>query len=92
MFGSAFARSSDTLASAIDCTDGTLLIPGSAPMWRSRAKKLKTDIRHWQSVLREAERELEAATGRTALSAAAKKLMRARAELKRLKTRGSRLI
>ena len=31
------------------------------------------------------ERELEAATGRTTLNAAAKKLMRANAELKRLK-------
>jgi hypothetical protein len=37
---------------------------------------MKTDIRHWQSVLREAERELEATT------TAAKRLMRAKAELK----------
>jgi len=43
---------------------------------------MKTDIRHWQSVLREAERELEATITRTTLNAAAKRLMRAKAELK----------
>ena len=43
-----------------------------------------TDLKFWQKALREAERELDAATTRTALDAAAKKLMRAKAELKRL--------
>jgi len=40
--------------------------------------------RFWQKPLREAERELDAATTRTALDAAAKKLMRAKAGLNRL--------
>ena len=31
------------------------------PLWR-RAEKIKTDIRYWQSILRETERGLEAAT------------------------------
>ena len=39
--------------------------------------------RYWQMVLREAERELYAAITRTGLDAAAKKFMRAKAELKR---------
>jgi hypothetical protein len=51
---------------------------------RRRAKKMKSDVRYSESVLREAERELDAATTRTALDAAAKKFMRAKAELKRL--------
>jgi hypothetical protein len=42
------------------------------------------DLKFWQKALREAERELDAAITRTALNAAAKKLMRAKAELKRL--------
>jgi hypothetical protein len=42
------------------------------------------DLKFWQKALREAERELDAATMRTALDAAAKELMRAKAELKRL--------
>jgi hypothetical protein len=37
-----------------------------------------------RKVMREAERELEAATGRTTLNSAVRKLMRAKAELKRL--------
>jgi hypothetical protein len=45
---------------------------------------MKLNLRYWQSVLQETERELEAATGRTTLNSAAKKLMQARAELKRL--------
>jgi hypothetical protein len=40
------------------------------------------DLKFWKKALREAERELDAATTRTALDAAAKKLMRAKAELK----------
>ena len=42
------------------------------------------NLKFWQKALREAERELDAATTRTALDAAAKKLMRAKAELKHL--------
>ena len=41
------------------------------------------DLKFWKKALREAERELDAATTRTALDAAAKKFMRATAELKR---------
>ena len=40
------------------------------------------DLKFWKKALRESERELDAATTRTAL-AAAKKFMRAKAELKR---------
>jgi hypothetical protein len=47
------------------------------------------DLNCWQKVLREAERELEAATTHTVLDAAAKKLMRANAELKRVHGRVS---
>ena len=42
------------------------------------------DREYWTKQLQEAERELDAAIGRTALNAAARKLQRARAELKRL--------
>ena len=42
------------------------------------------DLTYWQKALREAEREPDAATTRTGLDAAAKKFMRAKAELKRL--------
>jgi hypothetical protein len=42
----------------------------------------------WQKALKEAERELDATTTRSALSAAAKRLMRAKAELKRLEAAG----
>ena len=38
----------------------------------------------WRSVLRHAQRKLEAATGRTTLNAAAQKLMHAKAPLKAL--------
>jgi hypothetical protein len=41
-------------------------------------------LRFWKKALREAERELDAATARTALDAAAKKLMRTKAGLRRL--------
>jgi hypothetical protein len=47
------------------------------------------DVKCWQEALREAQRELDAATTRTALDAAAKKLMRAKAELKRLQAEAS---
>jgi hypothetical protein len=46
--------------------------------------KLGMDFKFWTKELREAERELDAATTRSALDAAAKKLQRATAELKRL--------
>jgi hypothetical protein len=42
------------------------------------------ELKFWQKALREAERELDAATTRTTLDVAAKKFMRAKAELKRL--------
>jgi hypothetical protein len=42
------------------------------------------DREYWTKALREAERELEAAITRTAVNAAAKKLQRAKAELKAL--------
>jgi hypothetical protein len=47
------------------------------------------DLKFWKKVLREAERELDAATTRTAPDAAAKKFMRAKAEMKRLQTEAS---
>jgi hypothetical protein len=47
------------------------------------------DREYWTKALNEAERELEAATTRTALNAAAKKLMRARQQLKLLEQAGS---
>jgi hypothetical protein len=50
------------------------------------------DLKYWQKALREAERELDAATTRTALDAGAKKFMRAKAELKRLDAEPPRLI
>jgi hypothetical protein len=42
------------------------------------------DCDYWTKALREAERELETATTRTSVNAAAKKLQRAKAELKQL--------
>jgi hypothetical protein len=42
------------------------------------------DRAYWTKALREAERELEAATTRTAVNAAATTLQRAKAELKQL--------
>ena len=50
----------------------------------ARAYIAAMDHKFWKKALREAERELDAAPTRTALNAAAKKLMRAKAELKRL--------
>ena len=41
------------------------------------------DLEYWKKALREAERELEAATTRSAVNVAAKKVMRAKQELKR---------
>ena len=46
------------------------------------------DLKFWTKALREAERELDAATTRTALHAA-KKLMRAKAQLKWLEAKAS---
>jgi hypothetical protein len=43
-----------------------------------------TDREYWTRKLQEAERELEAATTRSDVNAAAKRLQRAKAELKRL--------
>lgn len=47
-------------------------------------KSMKTNIAYWRVVLREAEREQEGATGRSALNYAAQKLMRPKAALKAL--------
>lgn len=43
-----------------------------------------SDHEYWTTALRKVERELEAATTRTAINAAAKRVMRAKAERKRL--------
>jgi hypothetical protein len=55
------------------------------------------DLAYWITKLRDAEAELESARTRTAINAAAKRVMRAKAELKRLEadrpkrpSRGSR--
>jgi hypothetical protein len=45
---------------------------------------MKANLSYWTSILREAERELEAATTRAVVGAAAKKLMDAKAQVKRL--------
>jgi hypothetical protein len=45
---------------------------------------MSANLKYCMSILREAERELEAATTRTALNAASRKLMDAKRELKRL--------
>jgi hypothetical protein len=42
------------------------------------------DVQYWTKALKDAEAELEAARTRTAVNAAAKKLQRAKAELKAL--------
>jgi len=47
------------------------------------------DLKFWKKALREAERDLHAATTRTALDTAAKKFMHAKAELKRLQAEAS---
>jgi hypothetical protein len=45
------------------------------------------DRSYWQRKLQEAEQELDAATTRRAINAAAKKLQRAKRELKRLEAK-----
>jgi hypothetical protein len=45
---------------------------------------MKANIRYWTSVLRDAERELDAAMTVAALKVAASKLMTAKVKLKRL--------
>ena len=47
------------------------------------------DLKFWRKALREAERELDAATTRTAVNAATKKVMRAKAELKQLEAKAA---
>jgi len=64
----------------------------SGPKWNFRsARALPTfrpampkTLKQLRAMLREAERELDAATGRSALNAAARKLMRAKEALRRL--------
>jgi hypothetical protein len=53
------------------------------------AEQMNIHIRYWESVLREAERALEAATLNTTLKAAARQYMRAKAELRRLEQAAS---
>jgi hypothetical protein len=45
---------------------------------------MKPNLRYWISALREAERELKAATTRAALNTAGRELMQAKAGLKQL--------
>jgi hypothetical protein len=47
---------------------------------------LAVDLKYWQKALRDAEAELDAATTLTSVKTAAKKLQRAKAELKQLET------
>jgi hypothetical protein len=49
-----------------------------------------TDREYWTKKLQEAERELDAATTRTAVNAAAKRVMLAKRELKRLEQKPTR--
>jgi hypothetical protein len=53
-----------------------------------RITAMKMNQRYWTSLLREAERELEAATRRAALNAAGRKLMEAKVKLKQLQAKG----
>ena len=46
-------------------------------------------VEYWTKVLREAEAELDAATRRTEVDAAAKKLQRVKAELKNLQAKAA---
>jgi len=50
----------------------------------------KSDLAYWTEFARKADAELKAATGRTALNAAAKKVMMAKRELKKLEQKGAR--
>jgi len=62
----------------------TALSVGGAPSYIPGAMKFD-DLAYWTEFARKAEAELKAATGRTALNAAAKKVMMAKRELKKLK-------
>jgi hypothetical protein len=64
-------------------TASTFRLPRAAPTFA------RMDREYWQKALSEAERELETATTRSGLNAAAKKLMRARQQLKLLEQTGS---
>jgi hypothetical protein len=50
---------------------------------------MKANLRYWTSILRKAERELEAATTRAAMNEAGAKLMDAKAQVKRLQAKAS---
>jgi hypothetical protein len=70
-------------------------MPAGVRRWSWRSERLRAecvqtsmDLRYWQKVLNDAEREVDAATTRTALDAA-KKLRRPKAELKRLQAMAS---
>jgi hypothetical protein len=60
------------------------LNPGHLRFARARAYIAGMDITYWQTALREAEGQLDAARTRSELNAAAKKLQRAKAALKEL--------
>jgi hypothetical protein len=45
---------------------------------------MKANLRYWTSILREAERELEAATTRAAMNVAGKRLMEPKVQIRRL--------
>jgi hypothetical protein len=64
--------------------DAQRLPPSVSNLSPAPAEQMNIHIRYWQSVLLEAERELDAATLNTVLKAAARQYMRAKAELKRL--------
>lgn len=48
-----------------------------------------SDLEYWTKALKDAEREFDAARTRSALSAAAKKLMRAKTQVKRLEAKAA---
>jgi hypothetical protein len=63
---------------------GTVEPPASSFRASSHVQSPTMDRKYWQKQLREAELELEAATRRTDVNAAAARLMLAKRELKRL--------
>jgi hypothetical protein len=64
-----------------------LAAAGTAPyLW---IVTMKANLAYWTSILREAERELEAATTRAAMNAAGKKLMEAKTQVKRLQAKAA---
>jgi hypothetical protein len=92
------ARNSDHHGLAIDRSQERMLRKRGRVVQRARPlcrfgvitiyrAPMTDNVKYWTSVLREAERELEAATTRAAMNAAGKKLMDAKAQVKRLQAR-----